>query len=235
MPEPSSVDALILCGGLGTRLRSVVGDRVKPMAEVDGQPFLQILIDSLARRGFQRFILCTGYRADGVRAYFSDRADRSFVFSEETAPLGTAGAFKLASALCRPGPVLALNGDSICPLDPVALLDAHAKSGAVATIAVAPSGGRLDGGSVEFGVDRRVTAFREKTSDPAAYINAGVYVLEPDVFDRTPAGRAVSIEKEVFPSLVGEGLYAYPTDRQIYDIGTPERLDAFRAVFRSGL
>jgi NDP-sugar pyrophosphorylase family protein len=234
MPAASSVDALILCGGLGTRLRSVVGDRVKPMAEVDGKPFLEILIDSLARRGFQRFILCVGYRADGVRAYFNDTADRKFVFSEEPSPLGTAGAFKLASLLCRPGPVLALNGDSICPLDPVSLLDAHVKSGALATIAVAPSGGRLDGGSVEFDGDRRVTAFHEKNADPAAFINAGVYVLEPAVFDRIPAGRAVSIERETFPGMVANRLFAYPTDRLVYDIGTPDRLEAFRAVFRAG-
>ncbi len=234
MAVPADVDALILCGGLGTRLRSVVGDRAKPMADVDGKPFLEIVVDRLAAAGLSRFVLCAGHRADTVRGHFRSGPGREFVVSEEPEPLGTAGAFKLGHSVCRPGPVLALNGDSLCPLDLNALLESHARTGARATIAVAPSRGRLDGGSVEFAQDRRVTAFREKAVSASAFVNAGVYVLEPSVFDRIPSGRAVSIERETFPALVGQGLHAFPTDRPVFDIGTPERLEAFRAAFRAG-
>ncbi|MBI3565446.1 MAG: NTP transferase domain-containing protein [Elusimicrobia bacterium] len=234
MPAPAGVDALILCGGLGTRLRPVVSDRAKPMAEVDGKPFLEIVVDRLAAAGVSRFVLCAGHRADTVRRHFASGPGRDYVVSEETAPLGTAGAFKLGHSKCRPGPVLALNGDSLCPLDITALLNAHDKAGASATVAVTPALGRTDGGGVEFDAARRVTAFREKGAAAPAWVNAGVYVLSPGVWPLIPDGRAVSIETETFPALIGKGLYAFPTEAPVYDIGTPERLEGFRAAYRSG-
>ncbi len=235
MPAPSGVDALILCGGLGTRLRSVVADRAKPMAEIDGKPFLEIVVDHLAKAGVSRFVLCAGHRADSVRGHFKPGPGRDHLVSEETAPLGTAGAFKLGHSKCRPGPVLALNGDSLCPLDIRALLDAHGKTGALATVAVTPALGRKDGGGVEFGPDRRITAFREKGEKAPEWVNAGVYVLSPGVWPLIPEGRAVSIETEVFPALAGRGLFAFPTRAPVYDIGTPERLEAFRKAYAAGL
>jgi len=235
MSAPADADVLILCGGLGTRLRSVVGDRAKPMADVGGKPFLEVLVDHFARSGFRRFVLCVGHRADTVRAHFRGSAAREFVFSEEPEPRGTAGAVKLAAKLCRPGTVLAMNGDSLCPLDPLALLDAHARRGAAATIAAAAAGGRRDAGGVEFDDAGRVTAFREKEEAAPARVNAGVYALEPAVLASIPEGRAVSLERETFPAWIGRGLCAFPTDRPLYDIGTPERLEAFRRAYAAGL
>lgn len=229
MSAPAGVDALILCGGLGTRLRSVVADRAKPMAEIDGKPFLEIVVDHLAEAGVSRFVLCAGHRADTVRSHFKSGPGRDYLVSEETAPLGTAGAFKLGHSMCRPGPVLALNGDSLCPLDITALLDAHGKTGALATVAVTPALGRKDGGGVEFDdASKRVTAFREKGDVAPEWVNAGVYVLSPGVWPVIPDGRAVSIENETFPALIGKGLFAFPTRAPVWDIGTAERLALFR-------
>lgn len=223
---------MILCGGLGTRLGAVVADRAKPMADVGGRPFLRLLVDWLEGAGFARFVLAVGHRADTVRACFKGPR---FLFSEEASPLGTAGALKRAAPLCRPGTLLVLNGDSYCPLDLVALLAAHRRAKALATIAVAPAGERRDGGIVEFSADGRVTAFREKAAATGAspFINAGVYALEPEALAAVPAGRPCSLERELFPALAR--LYAFPVDAPLYDIGTPERLAAFRAAWRHGL
>lgn len=234
MPAPAGVDALILCGGLGTRLRPVVSDRAKPMAEVDGKPFLELVVDHLAEAGVTRFVLCAGHRSESVRAHFRSGPGREYLISEETAPLGTAGAFKLGHSMCRPGPCLALNGDSLCRLDIQALLDAHEKTGALATVAVSPGLGRKDAGGVEFDPDMRATAFREKDGTECAWVNAGVYVLSPGVWPLIPDGRPVSIETETFPALVGKGLSAFATQAPVWDIGTPERLERFRAARKVG-
>lgn len=233
MPPPPA-DVLILAGGLGTRLKSVVGDRVKPMAEVNGRPFLDIQIDYWAARGFSRFILCVGHLADGVRAHYRDTAERQYVFSEENEPLGTGGAMKLGANHIRTDSVLALNGDSFCPLDPAVLLETHRRSNAKATIAVVSAGDRRDGGFVEFTDKGDVVAFREKSDAQSRFINAGVYILNREFFDRISPGKACSVERDIFPAMIGAGLYAKAFDAAVHDIGTPERLEAFRSADRDG-
>lgn len=223
---------MILCGGLGTRLRGAVADRAKPMADIDGRPFLQLLIDALASQGFYRFVLCAGHMADSVRAHFRD--PRRFAISEEKGPLGTAGALRLALPLFRSRVLLVLNGDSLCPLKARELLRVHAERSAQATIAVAQARGRRDGGAVEFDKGWKVTSFREKAAI-GAWINAGVYALERAVVENVPADVSCSLEREIFPAMIGRGLSVYPCDCALYDIGTPERLEEFREAWRSGL
>lgn len=235
MSDPDSVsniDAVILCGGLGTRLRTALSeDTPKPLAEVNGRPFLDILIDFAARQSLRRFILCTGYKAQAIQRHFTPRPGREYVFSQEPEPLGTAGALKLSEPLCRGEDFLVLNGDSICPLDLRALLRAHRSHSALATLSVVPAGERPDGGRVDFDRDGAVQGFSEGAPGAERFINAGVYAFSRKIFGHIPTGRASSLEKDILPSLAGRGLYAHPCSEKLYDIGTPQRLLDFRQAF----
>ena len=225
-------DVIVLCGGLGTRLKGVLGATPKPMALIQAKPFLEILIESAARQGFRRFILCVGHGAEEVEKHFHDGGGRTFHFSRESEPLGTAGALKRCEPLRRGEVSLVMNGDSFCDLDLDGLLERHARCGGSGAIAVVPSAGRADGGAVEFGADGRISAFKEKIPQGAAYINAGIYALGRRAFAEIPAGRPCSLEREIFPALIASGLYAHPVEAPLYDIGTPERLELFRRFRR---
>lgn len=235
MPPPAPPDVVILCGGLGTRLRAVVSDRPKPMADVGGKPFLELLIDEAERQGFKRFILCVGHRAEFIRDYFSGRQDVAIEFSEEPEPLGTGGALKLCETLLETPTTLVLNGDSFCAVDLRGFLTFHRVQHGVATIAVVDAGERRDGGVVHVSPSGRVVRFAEKAQpEGRAWLNAGIYALERRVFALIPEGRASSLEKDVFPVLVPKGLYAFPSTKPLHDIGTPERLEEFRRLLARG-
>jgi len=227
MSDPRVVDAVILAGGLGKRLRSLVDDRPKPMATIRGRPFLDILIDDLTRQGFRRFILCVGHRGDQIVAHLRSRADAEFVFSEERVPLGTGGAIRHAAHLLHSDPFLALNGDSLCRIDYERFIAFHRERNAAASIAVAPARGRSDGGTVELADDARIVRFREKASDASAasaYINAGIYLLHRDLPASWPQSDPFSLERDVFPQLVsGKNCHGFVVDAEVVDIGTPER------------
>jgi NDP-sugar pyrophosphorylase family protein len=225
-------DVIVLCGGLGTRLNGVLGGTPKPMAPIEGEPFLEILIEHAARQGFRRFILCVGHGAQEIENHFHDGNGRTFLFSREPEPLGTAGALKLCAPLRRSEVSLVMNGDSFCDLDLDGLLERHVRRGGRGAIAVVPSAGRADGGFVEFGADGRISVFKEKISQGAAHINAGVYALGRRAFEEIPEGRPCSLEREIFPALIAAGLYAFPVEGPLYDIGTPERLELFRRFRR---
>src|ERR1700753_566763 len=119
-------DAIVLCGGAGTRLRSVIGDSAKGMAEVGGRPFLELLLRQLRRHGFQRAILAVGYQKDAIRMFFGDRVDDlELVYSEESSPLGTGGALRNAADLIESEGVLVSNGDSYADVDLTAFTKQH--------------------------------------------------------------------------------------------------------------
>lgn len=218
----ADVEAVILAGGLGTRLRSVLPDRPKVMAEVAGRPFLAYQLERLAKTGVVDVVLCVGHLADEVERFASGFEDVRL--SQESTPLGTAGALGQARH-DKTGTFLVLNGDSFfdVPLD--RLLAHHRASGALATIAAArvPDAGRY--GSLELDADDRVLRFLEKGGRGPAVINAGVYVLEPPVLDGLPLDRPTSLERDVFPGLAARGeLVAMPWDGYFVDIGVPDDL-----------
>ncbi len=125
------MDVIILCGGLGMRLRDVVGDRPKSMAEISGRPFLDILVDYVARYGFTHFILCTGFKGDLIKRYYKNKRGRLiFVVSDEDQPLGTAGAIKNAESFIESDMFLVLNGDSLCEIDIEDFIKFHIGKGA---------------------------------------------------------------------------------------------------------
>ena len=223
----------MLCGGLGTRLRAAVADRPKVLAPVAGAPFLLHQLRFLARAGARHVVLATGYLGEQVEAWAADHAPDGLRVRcvREREPLGTGGALAHAArAAGLAGPFVALNGDTFFGGDPGALVEAHRRAGAEATLALAhvPEAARY--GRVAFvpdddtGAPVRVTGFAEKGAAGPGWINAGVYVLGPPTVEALPEGRAVSLEREVFPGLAARGALAalrFPA-APFLDIGTPE-------------
>ncbi len=219
---PSRMQALILCGGLGTRLREAVPDRPKSMAPIRGKPFLEILIRSLKARGVDDFVLATGHLGDQIEAYFGDGAcwDVKVRYSRETAPLGTGGAVKLAAPLLEEE-FLALNGDTFVEFDPGALARKQAATGASLVMVLRREEHPERYGAVEVDADGRVRAFVEKGVRAGRHINAGVYRIRKPALDLIEAGRAVSLEREWMPRLMEEGIWGVETDGLFIDIGVP--------------
>ena len=222
----SETDAVILCGGMGTRLRSVVDDRPKPMAEISNRPFLDILIDSFAEFGLRRFILCAGYMSDIIRDYYSSRTgSRQFVISEEDKPLGTAGAVKNAAEHIRSDTFLVANGDSFCPVDLGAFHDFHSARHVLMSMVVVETQNTGDCGLVSLDESQRIVGFEEKNQESRSrHINAGIYLFQREALSLIPADTSFSLEQDLFPNLVGQDCYAFPTQGHLFDIGTPAKL-----------
>jgi len=218
------MQAFILCGGLGTRLRSVIQDRPKPMALVAGKPFLEYLLCFFRRYGFNDIILSTGYRGEFFADYFGDGSawQLKIRYSHETMPLGTGGALKLAEPLLRDEAVLVANGDSFFDADLTRLLAAHAHAGALATLALAQVADTERYGAVTIDDRGCITAFNEKAAAGPGVINGGIYLIHSFLLARIPAAQMVSLEREVFPSLIGDAFYGVPFNGYIVDIGTAE-------------
>lgn len=218
------MQALILAGGLGTRLRGVINDKPKPMVPVAGRPFLEYLILQLRRQDFTDIVLCIGYLGKQVREYFGDGSSWGvkISYSEENEPLGTGGAVKLAKRLIRGEQFLAMNGDSFLDIEFKQLIDYHLKKRALATIALAEVEDATRYGTVEINDQGEIQSFVEKgQSSKSKLINGGIYVFSRKVFDYIPEGK-VSLEKEVFPNLIGKGFYGLPVKGFFIDIGMPE-------------
>jgi mannose-1-phosphate guanylyltransferase len=221
------MQALVLAGGEGTRLRPLTLTTPKPVMPLAGRPFLSFMLDWLARHGVDEVLLSCGYMSDEVARVLGDlyRGMRLRYVIEEEA-LGTAGPLRLAAdeGLLE-GRLFVLNGDCLTDLDLTAMLRSHEETGAAATIALAAVDDTSSYGVVPTTETGAVEAFLEKQPGPAPTnrINAGSYVLEPQVIEMIPSGRAVSIEREIFPQLVGDGLHGFAFDDYWIDIGTPER------------
>jgi D-glycero-alpha-D-manno-heptose 1-phosphate guanylyltransferase len=217
--------AVLLVGGLGTRLRSVVPSTPKALASIGERPFLELLVRQLSAQGIRHLVLCTGYLAEQIEEVLEDGREFGVTieYSKEETPLGTGGALKLAQRYVQDdSDFLVLNGDSFLEADFGALMSFHKRHQGVATIAVvsAENAGRY--GTVCFGADNRVQEFREKTgSNDPGIINAGVYVLSGSLLDKIPSG-SVSLERDVFPGLLQHGVYAFEQRGIFIDIGTPD-------------
>jgi D-glycero-alpha-D-manno-heptose 1-phosphate guanylyltransferase len=219
-------DFLILCGGLGTRLRSVTGDTPKVMAEVQGEPFLDFLIRYLIRQGARRVILCAGYKAESLAAHYKEKfREIEIELSIEPSPLGTGGAFKNAEKLVRQDTVFGLNGDCFTPVKYAEMLAFHESRSALITLAGVRVQGNKDFGTIVLNGRDEVTAFREKFETPdEQYISAGVYCFRRELFARMPSAK-FSIEYDLFPRLIGDRFFGFRVDAPFIDIGTPERFE----------
>ena len=216
--------ALILAGGFGTRLRAAYDSGPKSLAPVAGRPFLEYLLRWLRDWGIRDLIFCTGYREKLLRKWLAHRAEGSIRirFSPEAAPLGTAGALKLAQNLIAAEHFLAINGDSLLRIDLAQMHRFHLDRRAMVTLALVPKPQAARFGSVRVDGRGRVLAFGEaaKTCDSEGLVNAGVYLMRREFLNRIPYGK-VSLERDVFPKLAGSELYGFLTQGYFLDIGVP--------------
>src|SRR3954449_1631169 len=224
------MEAVVLAGGEGTRLRPLTLTTPKPVMPLAGRPFLTFMLDWLARHGVDDALLALGYKSEAVHEVLGDeRHGMRLRYLVEDEPLGTAGPLRLAAGeglLADSGPILVVNGDCLTDFDVGAQIRQHQATGARCTIALTAVEDTASYGVVPTKENGQVEAFLEKQPGPAPTnrINAGTYVLDRTVVDDLiPAGRAVSIEREVFPELVGDALYGFKFDGYWMDIGTPER------------
>ena len=216
--------AAILAGGFGTRLQSVVHDRPKVLAEVNGRPFITFLLDRVRRHGIKKTILCTGFRANQIQELLGDEYNgMQLLYSQETHPLGTAGALRLALGLMDTPQVLVMNGDSICDADLSLFWQWHLEKPSGASIELVHLDSIRRYGSIEIDANDRILRFNEKmeTGIPG-WVNAGIYLLPAGWIREIPEERMVSIEKDIFPKWIGRDFYGHRTHGKFIDIGTPE-------------
>jgi D-glycero-alpha-D-manno-heptose 1-phosphate guanylyltransferase len=226
-----SPTAFVLAGGLGTRLRPVVMNLPKPMAMVGGKPFIQILVDTLRKKGVRDFVLLTGYKGEIIEDYFSKPScgQIDIKFCRESKPLGTGGAIGNAAQWAT-DPTLVVNGDTFFDLDLEKLIMFHESKGAAVTLSLAQVGDAGRYGSVSIDGNGTITGFHEK--DPGirkpGLINAGVSLLARRFIDSLPSVTGFSMEEEIFPGLSKSGAMAgLVQDCSFFDIGTPESYQAF--------
>ncbi len=218
---------MILAGGEGTRLRPLTSNVPKPIVRLVDRPFISFMLEWLRGHGVEEVILSCGFMAERVRGVLGDGHGLGIRlrYVEEPEPRGTAGAVKLAEPMLEER-FLMLNGDVLTDIDLGAQLAQHEATGARATLALVPVADPSAYGLVVLGEAGRVTDFVEKPSSgrlPSNLISAGAYVLEREVLELVAPDRKVSIEGEIWPLLVGEGLYGFPSESYWMDIGTPDR------------
>lgn len=235
------MQAVILAGGEGTRLRPLTSTVPKPVVPLVDRPLISYMLEWVKRHGIDDVVMSCGFLANGVRNVLGDGSGHGIRlrFVEEPEPLGTAGALKFAESMLDER-FLMLNGDVLTDIDLTAQLAQHERTGATATLALVAVPDPTNYGLVRLEDDCSVREFVEKPSSDAVeerpssddddnLISAGAYVLERGIVDMVPAGRSVSIEREVWPLLVEHGLYGFPADNYWLDIGTPDRY--LRATF----
>jgi len=223
------VEAIVLVGGLGTRLRPLTLDTPKPMVPVAGVPFLTHQLARLVAAGVDHVVLATSYRAEVFEAYFGDGAALGLRidYVTEHEPLGTGGGIRNVAPMLDSGsadPVVVLNGDVLSGHDVAAQLARHAEFDAAVTLHLVRVEDPRAFGSVPTDADGRVTAFVEKSPEPVSdQVNAGCYVFRRSVIDEIPAGEVVSVERVTFPALLasGETLLGYLEDAYWLDVGSP--------------
>ncbi len=225
--DPKKVDAVVLVGGKGTRLRPLTLALPKPMLPTAGLPFLTHLLSRIAAAGIEHVVLGTSYKAAVFESEFGDGSKLGlqidYVFEEE--PLGTGGGIANVADKLRYDTALVFNGDVLSGADLKALLAFHYDNDAEVTLHLVRVADPRAFGCVPTDESGRVTAFLEKTQDPPTdQINAGCYVFDRAIIDRIPRGREVSIEREVFPNLLSDGvkMCGYVDATYWRDMGTPE-------------
>ena len=221
---PPLPPVMILAGGQGTRLRSMVPDVPKVLADVAGRPFLSWWFATLAAQGVRRVTLCTGFKSDQISTAFGRSwGPIELDYSRETIPLGTGGAVALGARRFREDWVLVMNGDSFCEVDLRQLWQRHLQRNAFATVAVVSVPDTRRFGWVNLRPDGRITGFREKHSTRGdGWINAGVYLLPRATVAALRCDAFSSLERDVLPSWCSLGLHGESRTGRFIDIGTPD-------------
>lgn len=244
----SEIDVVILCGGLGKRLRSIISEQPKALVKIGEHTLLDILINNVSFYGAKNIILCIGHLKDHIKRHFdyycSDchnghnhhYGGYNIVFSEEDNCLGTGGALKNAKSLIRSNHFIVMNGDSICNINFREFFDFHVNKGGLLSMVVAKSSSASDYGSIVLNGSQEIISFNEKISDSKdsnkeSLINAGIYIMRKDIFCSMPRQDIFSLEYNLFPRIIysnqivdiNNRCYGFLTDHEVIDIGTPER------------
>lgn len=228
----SDIDVAVLAGGLGTRIRGVLGDTPKVLAPIAGRAFLGHLLDHLAQYGTKRVVLCLGHLADRVTAWLArgdTRHSLDVVCEIEPSPLGTAGAIRFVRDELKTNLVLVMNGDTFLDADLRAFVASHRLSGAEASVLCVEVEDAARYGRVDIAADGHVVRFAEKAPGRGT-VNAGVYLFSAAFLDRIAASDAVSLERDVLETLPSGTLHAVVVQGRFIDIGTPESLARAPAV-----
>ncbi len=226
------IAVMILAGGYGTRLSSVVADRPKVLAEVNGRPFLSYLLDQIGILKVKSIIVCSGYKGEMiVQAFQYKYKNQELIYSQEPEPLGTAGALKQALDFCSAEHIMVLNGDSFYDTDLLSFQKWHYLKGADCSILLKYMTSSKRFGFVKTNDDGRIEEFEEKGVEGSGWINAGVYIIRSEIVASIPSNRMVSLEREIFPQLIGEKFYAYKAHGPFIDIGTPESYKKAKEFF----
>jgi NDP-sugar pyrophosphorylase family protein len=234
----SGVDVLVLGGGLGTRIRQVLGDTPKLLAPILGRPYILYLIDWLRQFGADRVVLSLGHRSSAVIDFLLRETslphDMTILPVTEPSPLGTAGALRFARSHLRSDPVLVINGDSFANANLCQFLKFHRHANPKGAIlcTIVDDAGRY--GRIELDKEGKVLCFKEKdpTFHGSSPINAGIYFLSAALLDEIASGTAASLERDVFGRAPAGTLSAYAGNFDFIDIGTPESLASAEAVFK---
>jgi NDP-sugar pyrophosphorylase family protein len=223
-----SIDILVLAGGLGTRIRSALGDTPKLLAPIGGQPFLSYLLRWPTSFGARRVVLALGHGAAAVQEYLLDFRDTALALTAvvEPRPLGTAGAVRFARVRLHSDPVLVMNGDSFAAADLCGFLAFHRVAGATGTVLCATAEHASCYGRITTDENARIRAFVEKDVEfqGRALVNAGVYLFSGALLDTIVAMPGPSLERDVFERLPAGSLAAFGGPLDFIDIGTPATL-----------
>lgn len=216
--------AIVLAGGLGTRLSQVTNEVPKPLATVGARPFLEYVLDYLRRQGIEEAILAVSYRWKQIQSHFGNTY-RGFPlrYSVEEKPLGTGGAIMQAMQLCRDSTAVVVNGDTLFEVDLNAMANSHGSAGAQLTIALAHVSDCSRYGSVVMSDDGDIVEFGEKSEDGQGWINGGIYMMQRSLFDELPVTGRFSFEHDLVEPNIGRiQPHAFKSDAYFIDMGIPE-------------
>ena len=235
-PSERDITAVVLCGGLGTRLREVLPNKPKVLAEINGVPFIYYLLRKIEKTGCRNVILCTGHLAEQVESLLGyEYRELTIVYSKETSPMGTGGALLNAEQYITTNYVLVMNGDSFVECDFRDYYYWHIQVGAKLSMIVKKTSDTSRYGSLSLSAERQITKFQEKVCNykrEGKFINVGVYLMDHRILQKIPKKLPVSLEKEVFPKLLSDGVFGYRIDGRFIDIGTPQSLAEAQEYFR---
>ena len=217
--------AIVLAGGFGTRLQGVVKDLPKPMAPVNGRPFLTYILDYLIDYGYQKAVLSVGYLHEKIVDYFGDSyKSLAIEYAVENEPLGTGGAIAYSLSKCSSDNVLVLNGDTLFRVDLAAFEDFHKQKSGLMSMVLRQMPDVSRYGSVHFDNDSRITLFAEKNTDSGeGFINGGIYLINKQLFTKHPQSTKFSFEKDLMEMIYDtEPIFGFRSDAYFIDIGIPE-------------
>ena len=236
-----SIDALVLCGGRGTRLKSVNSNSPKILFDVKNRPFIEYFLKYLEYQGLKRIILCTGYKHQLIKEWieFSYQGNLEIIFSQELIPLGTGGAIRNAKKEVQGNYIFVINGDTLTNLSYGAFLNDFFEKQCFGSIAVAAVENSIDYGSIITNSTGEILSFNEKIKGiNQGLASIGVYLFKAALLDEIPKNKVRSFEKDIIPAIFENGekpIYSFQYDGSFYDIGTPTRYRELNEMDRVNL